>query len=98
MAGETYLSPKIASIVVEDYRRDLSREELEHVTELTSREKEVLQLVAEGQTSKKIAEQLHVSVKTVEAHRQQIMDKLNIRTVAGLTKYAIRKGITSIQT
>ena len=98
MAGETYLSPKIASIVVEDYRRDLSRDELEHVTELTAREKEVLQLVAEGQTSKKIAEQLCVSVKTVEAHRQQIMDKLNIRTVAGLTKYAIRKGITSIQT
>lgn len=97
MAGETYLSPRIASIVVEDYRRDLTRDELEHVTELTSREREVLQLVAEGQTSKRIAEQLHVSVKTVEAHRQQIMDKLNIRTVAGLTKYAIRKGITSIQ-
>jgi DNA-binding NarL/FixJ family response regulator len=97
MAGETYLSPKIASIVVEDYRRDLSRAELTHPPELTSREREVLQLVAEGQTSKNIAERLHVSVKTVEAHRQQIMDKLNIRTVAGLTKYAIRKGITSIQ-
>jgi DNA-binding NarL/FixJ family response regulator len=97
MAGETYLSPKIASIVVEDYRRDLSKSELTHPPELTSREREVLQLVAEGRTSKNIAERLHVSVKTIEAHRQQIMDKLNIRTVAGLTKYAIRKGITSIQ-
>jgi DNA-binding NarL/FixJ family response regulator len=97
LGGETYLSPKIASIVVEDYRRELSKDELTKAPELTAREREVLQLVAEGETSKKIAAQLHVSVKTIEAHRQQIMDKLGIHTVAGLTKYAIRKGITSIQ-
>jgi DNA-binding NarL/FixJ family response regulator len=97
MSGETYLSPRIASIVVEDYRRELSRDQLTKMPELTAREREVLQLVAEGETSKKIAFQLHVSVKTVEAHRQQIMDKLGIHTVAGLTKYAIRKGITSLQ-
>jgi DNA-binding NarL/FixJ family response regulator len=97
LAGETYLSPKIASIVVEDYRRELSKDQLTKAPELTAREREVLQLVAEGETSKRIAAQLHVSVKTVEAHRQQIMDKLGIHTVAGLTKYAIRKGITSLQ-
>jgi len=98
IGGETYLSPRIASIVVEDYRRELSKEQLTKAPELTAREREVLQLVAEGETSKRIAQRLHVSVKTVEAHRQQIMDKLNIHTVAGLTKYAIRKGITSVQT
>ena len=97
ISGETYLSPKIASIVVEDYRRELSKGQIAKAPELTAREREVLQLVAEGETSKKIAARLHVSVKTVEAHRQQIMDKLNIHTVAGLTKYAIRKGITSLQ-
>jgi DNA-binding NarL/FixJ family response regulator len=83
--------------VIEDYRRGLSQSQPTRGKQLTSREREVLQLVAEGETSKRIAERLHVSVKTVDAHRQQIMDKLDIRTVAGLTKYAIRKGITSIQ-
>jgi DNA-binding NarL/FixJ family response regulator len=98
VANETHLSPKIASIVIQDYRRGLSEARPSRGKQLTSREREVLQLVAEGETSKRIAERLHVSVKTVDAHRQQIMDKLDIRTVAGLTKYAIRKGITSIQT
>lgn len=97
ISGDTYLSPKIASIVVEDYRRELSKGQIAKAPELTAREREVLQLVAEGETSKRIAARLHVSVKTVEAHRQQIMDKLGIHTVAGLTKYAIRKGITSLQ-
>ncbi|MEE9402467.1 MAG: response regulator transcription factor [Desulfobacteria bacterium] len=97
VANETHLSPKIASIVIEDYRRGLSETRPARGKQLTPREREVLQLVAEGETSKKIAAQLHVSVKTVDAHRQQIMDKLDIRSVAGLTKYAIRKGITYIQ-
>jgi DNA-binding NarL/FixJ family response regulator len=95
VGGETYLSPKVAGIVVQGYRRVMSESQPTGASELTSREREVLQLVAEGETSKKIAARLQVSVKTVEAHRQQIMDKLNIRTIAGITKYAIQKGITS---
>jgi DNA-binding NarL/FixJ family response regulator len=96
VANQNYLSPAITSIVVKDYRRELSRAEPLGTPMLTPREREVLQLVAEGKTSKKIASLLHVSMKTVEAHRHQIMDKLNLRSVAELTKYAIRKGITSL--
>ena len=96
MAGGTYLSPKVASILVQGYRRKLSRDQVTSTKALTAREREVLKLVAEGETSKGIAARLQVSVKTVEAHRQQIMDKLNIRTIAGVTKYAIQEGITSL--
>ena len=95
--GEIYLSPKVASVVVQSYRRVLSKDRVTSAAELTAREREVLQLLAEGETSKRIAARLQVSVKTVEAHRQKIMEKLNIRTIAGLTKYAIQKGITSLQ-
>jgi DNA-binding NarL/FixJ family response regulator len=94
VSGEQYLSAKIAGIVIESYRRGMPKEQLSKVPELTTREREVLQLVAEGKTSKKIADRLYVSVKTVDAHRQKIMDKLNIRTIAGLTKFAIQKGLT----
>jgi DNA-binding NarL/FixJ family response regulator len=96
LAEETYLSPKAASIVIQDYRRDSSDAKSVRSQDLTPREREVLQLVAEGETSKKIAYRLDVSVKTIQAHRQQIMDKLDIHTVAGLTKYAIQRGITSL--
>ena len=85
VANETHLSPKVASIVIEDYRRQLSDSRPAKGKQLTSREREVLQLVAEGDTSKRIAGQLYVSQKTVEAHRQHIMAKLDINTVAGLT-------------
>ena len=63
---------------------------------LSSREREVLQLVAEGKTSNQIAEKLHISAKTVETHRQQVMFKLNIKNVAELTKYAVREGLTML--
>jgi two-component system response regulator NreC len=96
ITDETYLSPKAASVVIQDYRRELSDVKSVRSAGLTTREREVLQLVAEGDTSKKIATQLDVSVKTIQAHRQQIMDKLGIHSVAGLTKYAIQKGITSL--
>ena len=98
VANKSYLSPGIANIVVQTCRRELSRAEPAGSRVLTPREREVLQLVAEGKSSKKIASLFHVSIKTVEAHRHKIMDKLNIRSVAELTKYAIRKGITSLDT
>ena len=63
---------------------------------LSSREREVLQLLAEGKTSNQIAESLHISAKTVETHRQQVMVKLKIKNVAELTKYAIREGLTML--
>jgi DNA-binding NarL/FixJ family response regulator len=98
VANRSYLSPGVASIVLETYRREVSRAERPESDLLTSREREVLQLVAEGKTSKNIASHLHVSMKTVDAHRHQIMHKLNIHSVAGLTKYAIIKGIMSLET
>ena len=97
VANQSYLSPAIADIVIETYRRELSKAEPLGFPILTPREREVLQLVAEGKSSKKIASLLHVSVKTVEAHRHQIMHKLNLHSVAELTKYAILKGIMSLE-
>jgi len=66
-------------------------------TVLTRREREVLQLLTEGKKTREIAHSLNVSIKTVETYRQQIMDKLNIHTIAELTKYAIREGLTSLE-
>jgi len=96
-AGQTYLSPGIAGIVVEGYTRRLPEGDTSVLSTLTPREREVLQLIAEGNSVKEIAFTLHLSVKTVETHRQQIMNKLDIRTVAELTKYAIREGLTSLE-
>lgn len=94
IAGRVYLSPRVTDIVVDDYVRHVpSSEGLGG--NLTAREREVLQLIAEGRTTKEIAGRLYVSVKTVEAHRAQIMEKLRIRSVAGLTKFAIHEGLTS---
>jgi len=94
--GKTYLSPSIAETVVKSSLEKSDREEQGSSVLLSGREREVLQLVAEGKSTKEIAFKLFVSTKTVETHRKQIMDKLNIRTVAGLTKYAIREGLTSL--
>jgi len=92
---QTYLSPSIADIVVESYRRSQpSPDQLFSV--LTPREREVLQLLTEGTSIKDTASLLHVSTKTIETHRQHIMEKLNTRSVAELTKYAIREGMTSL--
>jgi two-component system, NarL family, response regulator NreC len=95
--GKTYLSPSIAETVVKSSLEKSDREEQGSSILLSGREREVLQLVAEGKSTKEIAFKLFVSTKTVETHRKQIMDKLNIRTVAGLTKYAIREGLTSLE-
>lgn len=95
-ANRIYLSPRIANIVVKDYLLQSSKNNTSVFSVLTAREHEALQLLAEGKTTKQIALLLKVSVKTIETHRQKIMDKLNIRSIAELTKYAIREGITSL--
>jgi DNA-binding NarL/FixJ family response regulator len=94
--NQTYLSPTIADIVVESYVRH-SPLPASPLSVLTPREREVLQLIAEGLTLKKIAATLCVSPKTIETHREQIMRKLNASSVAELTKYAVREGLTSLE-
>jgi DNA-binding NarL/FixJ family response regulator len=98
MNNKVYLSPRIADVVVEDYVRHLPKAGPSAFAALTSREREVLQLLAEGKATKQAAAALHVSVKTVETHRRQIMEKLDLHSVAELTKYAIREGLTSVET
>ena len=96
IVGEgVYLSPGVTGVVVRDYVQHLAEGD-GGIAALSPREREVLQLVAEGLTTKDIAAELHISVKTVETHRKQIMDKLEIRSVAELTKYAVREGLTSL--
>lgn len=96
VAGQVYLSPRVAGVVVGEYAGRLAGATPPPGRVLTPREREVLQLVAEGQTSREIAAKLHVSTKTVETHRRQIMDKLGLRSVAELTKYAIREGLCTL--
>jgi two-component system response regulator NreC len=95
MAGKTYLSPSITDIVVENYVRCSSDDKSTAFSILSQREREVLQLIAEGKTTKQVAKRLHISPKTVEGHRLRIIDKLNIDNIAQLTKYAIQEGLTS---
>ncbi len=93
-AGLIYLSPGVTGQVVEDYV-SLAKERT-NPSGLTTRERQVLQPLAEGKTTKEIARLLRISVKTIETHRKQIMDKLDLHSVAELTKYAIREGLTSL--
>ena len=95
LEGRIYLSPDITGVLMEDYVQRLT-EEPTPFSVLRPREREVLQAMAEGQSSREIAEALHVSVKTVETHRQNIMNTLDIHSVAELTKYAVREGLTSL--
>lgn len=90
--GNVFLSPSISRLLVDQYR-SARRTDREDGHKLTPREIEVLQLVAEGMTNKQIASELSISIKTVEKHRQQVMDKLDIHEVAGLTRYAMTAGI-----
>jgi DNA-binding NarL/FixJ family response regulator len=97
MAGRKYLTPDIASGVVSEYvELSASSHKESAFVMLTSREREVLQQLAEGGSTKEIASALSVSVKTIETHRRNIMEKLELHSVADLTKYAIREGITSL--
>ena len=92
-----YLSPVIAQSIIQDYTRLLPDLEITVFSVLTGREREVLQLLAAGRPTKEIASSLHISIKTVETHRQRLMDKLGLRNLAELIKYAIREGLTSIE-
>jgi DNA-binding NarL/FixJ family response regulator len=96
LAGETYLPPRVTTVVVANYVCDPRPSAVSIKQPLTTKQREVLQLLAEGMTNKNVASALGVSSKTVEAHRAQIMEKLNVRSVAELTKYAIRVGLTSV--
>ena len=99
MNGRTYLSPEVTRGVVDSFvRANSSQEANPAFAILSDREREVLQLLAEGMTTKEMADSLSVSVKTIETHRRNIMEKLNLHSVAELTKYAIREGVTSIDT
>jgi DNA-binding NarL/FixJ family response regulator len=95
--GESFLSPSISTKVIEEYlRRAGKTESVDPYERLTSREREVLQLIAEGHSTQEIATLLYVSGKTVETHRSRLMEKLDIHTIAELTQYAIRKGIIEL--
>ena len=95
-SNQTYLSPKIGEVVIKDYMRHLSITTSSPFSILTPREREVLQLLAEGKSTKEIASSLHLSVKTIETHRNKIMEKLDIHSIAELTKYAIRERLTPL--
>ena len=95
-AGETYLSPPIAGDVVQHHVRDKGKDTPGAYSTLTEREREVLQLIAEGHHTKIIADRLHISPKTILAHRESLMKKLGINSIAALTRYALQEGITEI--
>ncbi len=93
--GNTFFSPSIAKRLRDKDKRSLDREGLhsKKISTLTSREVEVLQLIAEGKANKETAAELGISIKTVEKHRQALMEKLNIHDIASITRYAISAGI-----
>ena len=97
IAQKTYLSPGVADIVIQDYVSHLSSPGPSFSSVLTSREREILQLLSEGKRSKQIGDLLYISPKTVDTHRLQIMRKLGLNSVVELTKYAIREGLTTLE-
>jgi DNA-binding NarL/FixJ family response regulator len=92
--GDSWISPSAAKLVIDNLAGHAPSDE---TAQLTARQREVLQLIAEGHTTKDVARQLHVSVKTVETHRAQIMQRLGIHHVAGLVRYAINARIVSVE-
>jgi len=94
MAGRVYLSPEVAGVLVEDIKAPAADTSVFAV--LTPREREVLQLFAEGKSPRQIAEALHLGLKTVEGYRRQLLDKLGFHSFAELVKYAVREGLTSL--
>jgi DNA-binding NarL/FixJ family response regulator len=95
--GDTFLSPSLAPLVVEHYVRMAKGKPAASALEaLSAREREVLQLLAEGNSSAEIAQRLHISARTVDTHRHNLMEKLDIHSIAGLTKFAIRNGLCEL--
>ena len=92
--GETFLSPQISRPLIDEYVRRTRASRPEEI--LSTRQRQVLQLIAEGKTMKQVALDLGISVKTAETHRAQLMDRLNIHDVAGLVRYAIKMGLVKI--
>jgi len=97
MGNQIYLSPGIAGTLVDDYKARRPESAPSAFSQLTEREREIVQLLAEGQSTKEIAERLCLSVKTVGTHREHLMAKLHVHSLAQLTKYAIREGLTSVE-
>jgi len=95
-SSDIHLSPEVASVVVKDYLHCLVSDIRSASSVLSSREREVLQLMSEGHSTKQIALRLHISVQTVSTHRRQIMKKLELDSVAELTKFAVREGLTCL--
>ena len=94
--GDVYLCPRVANIVMSSYLKEFSQKTNIMEATLTERERDVLRLLASGKSSKEIGVSLYISTKTVDTHRRQIMNKVNLFSVPELTKYAIRCGLTSI--
>ena len=100
MTGGLFISPRIAGNVLQQFNqraKPASRKKNSHKVELSQRESEILQMISEGKSSKDIARTINISIKTVETHRQHIMQKIGAHNVASLTKYAIREGLTSLE-
>jgi two-component system response regulator NreC len=93
LKGQMYLSPIVSRNILTDYVTRVSACKPKTNLELSDREKEILQLIAEGKGSKEISNRLHISINTIIRHRQNIMDKLELHSVAELTRYAIREGL-----
>lgn len=93
MSGKNYISPAISTMIAEQYVRSIEQADVPSLEILTPREREVLSLIAQGCANKNIASSLNLSIRTVETHRSRLIHKLNIKTAAGLVKYAIAKGL-----
>jgi len=96
MANRIYLGPNVTGVVVKAYKGRRTEPGPSSLSQLTTRERQILQLLAEGHSAREIAERLHLSIKTVGTHREHLMAKLDLHSVADLTKYAIREGVTSL--
>jgi DNA-binding NarL/FixJ family response regulator len=96
MRDEIYLSPRVSKHIVAGFLSGTSHQGESSVDALTARQREILQLIAEGKSTKEIAYQLNVSVKTVETHRAALMQRLDIHDIAGLVLYAVRHGVISV--